>query len=89
MEKDATPPLRPAQQEMLKKWFPNQTGEIDEMPSRSGELKDPYKPVNKTKQSLIIALKECLIPEAGCGCIEYRVDGSALYDRVKGICDSL
>jgi len=81
MSNNETIPLGPQQQEMLKKWFPNQTD--------AGPPNSPYTQVNKTRDALTSAMKECMIPEAGCGCVEHRIDGATLYERVKGIRDSL
>lgn len=39
------------------------------------------------KRALLNALTDCKIPEAGCGAVEYRIDGNALFERVKGIAD--
>lgn len=39
------------------------------------------------KRALLNALTDCKIPEEACGCVEYRIDGNALFERVKGIAD--
>jgi len=30
-------------------------------------------------------LKACLIPEIGCGQIEYQIDGKMLYDKIESL----
>lgn len=72
---------------------------IDDMPSedqeRAREHMNPllldftHVPAKKIHDALTKALKDSERKQAGCGATEFTVDGFALYDRIKGICDTL
>jgi hypothetical protein len=62
----------------------------EQMKSMNPMLLDfTHVPAKKIHDALTKALKDSERKQAGCGATEFTVDGFALYDRIKGIRDTL